>query len=1256
MVLMLFALMPSRIIAQQIWGVTKNGGANGTGVIYKTDASGGTFVLHSSLSPQNKTGKTAVGQLMLASDGMIYGVTQSGGNENNGTLYQINPATNAFTKKFDFPRIPGAGGQPGGNPVQIGTKLYVVSPAEGANALGALWEYNMTTGTNTLVYNFQLYPNPGYPTPVIVAVNNKIYGKSLGGLNNKGTIWEYDPATSTFTKKIDFDTFSSMSSTSSSLIVGPGSKIYFSAWYAGQYFMYEYVPGSTTITQKYNFGSYGLGGQLALSSTGKIYGVIGLGGGLTGIGEYNVAANTYALKHTFGTAAAEGSSHADFWFKPGDDDMLYGTASGGGTNDKGIIFEYKISTNTLTKYESSDFARPQPGLCWHAGTGKFFGATYDASLNGGTSNLFTYVPVNGGTPASGNKIYQFVQSGGAANFGAGLLKSPDGNYYGQTSSGGYDNVGTVVKANLFTSGQIDSFNQMEFSYFDNPTLGAFPEGGTTLFTNNKMYGITSQRGTYGFGGIYEHDTWLSPQFHFQYDHAVPGSQNGLTLANAKFFGMMAKWNAATAPDGIIYDYVSGTLTVRYTFTPATGTKPMGKLLLASNGLLYGVTSTGGANNNGVLFEFNPTTYAYTKRYDFNSSVSGSTPIGDLIQVASSGKLYGMTSAGGANGVGTIYEFDPATNTFTKKHDFVAANGSTPIGAFVCAPNGNLYGTTSVGGSSNLGVFFEYNLSTSTFTKKFDFTGANGANPTGALWYDPNFSKYPQSIDFPAIPAGKRFGDPPFTLTATASSGLPVSFSSFSSSTLSVSGNTATILAPGEGSVGANQAGNATYFAAPTVARNFTIGKALQTITFPQPANQCSYGDITLGATSTSNLAVTYESSNPGYLSINGNVAHINGTLGATVTITAKQAGNQTYEVATDVQRTITLYALPTPTITPPTKVCLGAPAPFSTEAGMTNYVWSSPEGTVQSGQGTMTANISWPTSGNFKTVRVTYKNANGCSPINPTSYNNVSVSTLPVTNISGATTGCAGTNVAVSSTGFGDTYLWNPIGGTVQSGQGTMNANVRWSTAGTKTVQLTITYQGCTQSPPASRTITVTSVSAGINAPNGTNVCNAVVVLSATPSGSTYLWSTGETSQSIYAYDKGSYSVTVTKSGCSSSASISVTRSPNNCPLPRIAAPDTEEPQGSGIVTAIADDQPLLNGEIGVSPVPADRHLIIDFPAGKGTAVIQLQDVTGRVFNRETILNATRKELDVAQRSNGLYILTIETPTRRIVRKVLIQH
>jgi hypothetical protein len=163
----------------------------------------------------------------------------------------------------------------------------------------------------------------------------------------------------------------------------------------------------------------------------------------------------------------------------------------------------------------------------------------------------------------------------------------------------------------------------------------------------------------------------------------------------------------------------------------------------------------------------------------------------------------------------------------------------------------------------------------------------------------------QTITFGAL-ANKIYGAAPFTVSATASSGLAVSFSILAGPA-TISGSTVTITGAGTVTVRASQAGNGTYNAAPNVDQSFTVSPASQTITFGALANK-NYGDpaFTVSATASSGLAVSF-SILSGPATISGNTVTITGA--GTVTVRASQAGNANYSAAPNVDQSFTVAKL-----------------------------------------------------------------------------------------------------------------------------------------------------------------------------------------------------------------------------------------------------------------------------------------------------------------------------------------------------------
>jgi uncharacterized repeat protein (TIGR03803 family) len=139
-------------------------------------------------------------------------------------------------------------------------------------------------------------------------------------------------------------------------------------------------------------------------------------------------------------------------------------------------------------------------------------------------------------------------------------------------------------------------------------------------------------------------------------------------------------------------------------------------IVEANGKLYSTTSYGGTSNQGVIYEYTPTSNTFVKRHDFHGGVLANSYYPTSIVFANNGKLYGTTHGGGVpeanlpTGGGTLFEFDLQTNQFTTKYNFLmGVNWLGDVGTFpsslILSTNKKLYGVTEAG-------VFEYNTSTS----------------------------------------------------------------------------------------------------------------------------------------------------------------------------------------------------------------------------------------------------------------------------------------------------------------------------------------------------------------------------------------------------------------------------------------------------------------------------------------------------------------------------------------------------------------
>ena len=176
------------------------------------------------------------------------------------------------------------------------------------------------------------------------------------------------------------------------------------------------------------------------------------------------------------------------------------------------------------------------------------------------------------------------------------------------------------------------------------------------------------------------------------------------------------------------------------------------------------------------------------------------------------------------------------------------------------------------------------------------------------------SLQPQTITF-NTPASQTVGTP-LTLSATASSGLPVSFVSQTTSVCTVSSSASTFITTfattGMCTIQASQGGNGTWAAATPVSRSFTVNADPQTITFNTPGTQTVGTPLTLSATASSGLAVSFASQTTSVCTVSGTKTTF--VTAGTCTIQASQAGNGTWAAATPVSRSFTVN-LAKPTIT-----------------------------------------------------------------------------------------------------------------------------------------------------------------------------------------------------------------------------------------------------------------------------------------------------------------------------------------------------
>jgi len=380
--------------------------------------------------------------------------------------------------------------------------------------------------------------------------------------------------------------------------------------------------------------------------------------------------------------------------------------------------------------------------------------------------------------------------------------------------------------------------------------------------------------------------------------------------------------------------------------------------------------------------------------------------------------------------------------------------------------------------------------------------------------------------------------------STISADGPTTFCDGDSVTLTASPGTGWIWSTGDTTQSITVDSSGTYFVIVSDTNGCSASSALITVT----------ESTTITASITPNGPTTFCEGDSVMLIASSGTSWLWSTGDTTQSITVDSSG--TYSVTVNngactatASATVTVNPSPVATITPggPTTFCEGGSVTLTASNG-NSWLWSTGETSQE---------ITADTSG-FYSVTVT--NANGCSD---TATITVVIITVPVAAITpnGPTTFCTGDSVTLMASN-GTSWTWS-TGATTQ--------NITVNTAGTYSVIVT-TAGGCSDS--AWITITVVPQPVATITPTGsTTFCQGDSVTLAASSGTTWVWSTGETTQNITVTTSGTYSVTVGNGSCTDSASVTINVNP--LPVAAIVA--------NGPTTFCAGDTVYLAATTGTS-------------------------------------------------------------------------
>ncbi len=729
----------------EIWGISPGGGTSNTGAIYKTDGNGeNPSIVYSFENSRGNNPKYTT--LCEAPDGKLYGMTYYDGVEGSGTrgvIFQFDPMTHDYWIKYNF--ISNDWGQwingsyPAGSLFKASDgNLYGMTSEGGSHYKGVIFKFNTSTSTFSKLFDFDGINNGSYPQGSLVETSNgKLYGMARnGGKNGNGVIFEFDPTTMTFSKKFDFELVNSGSSPHGDLMLSPNGSLFGTTWSGGAFdsgILFEFNPESSVFTNRFDFSSlntngYAPKGSLVQEANGLIYGMT-FAGGIHDLGvifEFDPLTSIYTKKFDFDGINTGGHPKGNLLNTS--NGILYGMTSEGGQFDKGVLFEYSISTstlNTLVHFDGENSGAHPNGSLMQATNGNIYGLTTEGGNGGGTLFEYDY------NTSLFNKLFSFGDAAFGIHPHGSLIKGLSDKLYGtsNTTFFEYDPQTTIINKLFDFENNIYGVDKMDDMILIHDGLFCFvityngPNNNGAMYTLDPLTGIVDS--LYGF------DLDLDGEN----PNAIIQGQNGLIYGTTSHGGASEK--------GVVFSYDLNTST--YVKLIEFDGDSMGEypyeLVQASDGMIYGFAYGGkfGKYGYGVFFKVDPLSATFTRILDFDFINTGWWPP-NMIE-ASNGKIYWVTQGGlYDNYEGLLMEYDPLSSTINKRFNFYYdSTGSNQV-SIMQAANGKLYGINTEGGTNWSGVFYEFDPVTLQLIKKMDFndsiTAVGGNSITPMVSYNP----------------------------------------------------------------------------------------------------------------------------------------------------------------------------------------------------------------------------------------------------------------------------------------------------------------------------------------------------------------------------------------------------------------------------------------------------------------------------------------------------------------------------------------
>jgi len=209
--------------------------------------------------------------------------------------------------------------------------------------------------------------------------------------------------------------------------------------------------------------------------------------------------------------------------------------------------------------------------------------------------------------------------------------------------------------------------------------------------------------------------------------------NLLYASNGMIYGITEMGGAQYEGTVYVYNPAADTIGIVYSFGYNTGS-PVGGLAQSSSGVIYGIIVGGMSNQNGIIFKYNPTTSNFSLFHNITNAEGFGSSSGPTNHT--DGMIYIVTSSSAANGKGAILQVNTSNDAVVNKFDMDTIHGYEINGPLCSASNGKLYGLAYRGGSQDVGTIFEFDPVQDTVIVLYNFQDAKAGSADG---YSPHTS-------------------------------------------------------------------------------------------------------------------------------------------------------------------------------------------------------------------------------------------------------------------------------------------------------------------------------------------------------------------------------------------------------------------------------------------------------------------------------------------------------------------------------------